>query len=234
ERVQSRQRSGKPKQADGAGEEEEGASRDGGDGPDVEREAHPPSVVRGPSESRRELPFFTKAMEANVASSARVNATSTVAVKLLTAPSSSNAAMPPVPISCAAIMRSASPGPRRMRTSPSASIATMKPSATGRNSVIADRPRQRGFLCGELRRDRLIDVEAVVYEVSPIVSGRYRTGHQARECGEYVAKPAGRNPDCVGREAGVQRQPPIERGPRPIDPRDNTLMKEAAPQARQR
>ena len=98
----------------------------------------PPIRIFG---SRPAVPFLTKAMEAKVARSARVNATSTAAGTPVTAPRSSNAAMPPVPISCAAIMRSASPGPRRMRTSPSASIARMKPRAAVRNSVIAERPR---------------------------------------------------------------------------------------------
>ena len=49
ERVQSRQRIGKAKQADGAGEKEERAGRDGDDRHDVEREAHPPSVDSGAS-----------------------------------------------------------------------------------------------------------------------------------------------------------------------------------------
>jgi hypothetical protein len=114
------------------------------------------------------LPFLTKAMEAKVASSATVNATSTAAGTPVTAPSSSNAAIPPVPISCAAIMRSASPGPRRMRSSPKASIARMTPRAAVRNSVMAERPRQHRFLRGQLRRDRLLDVEAVIDDVSTL------------------------------------------------------------------
>ena len=44
QRVQPRERIGEAQQADGAGEEEEGAGRDGDDGQDVERDAHAPSV----------------------------------------------------------------------------------------------------------------------------------------------------------------------------------------------
>ena len=53
ERVQSRQRIGEAKQADGAGEKKERARRDGDNRHDVERQAHPPSVDSAPSASRR-------------------------------------------------------------------------------------------------------------------------------------------------------------------------------------
>src|SRR5499426_1300942 len=156
--MQSRQRIGEAEQADGAGEKEECAQRDGGDRQDVEREAHSPSVDTEPSASRRAVPFLTNAMEAKVARRASVNATSIAAGTPVTVPRSSNAAMPPVPISCAAIMRSASPGPRRMRTRPSASMARMKPRAAVRNSVIAEYPRQRPLLGRQLRHHWLVDV----------------------------------------------------------------------------
>ena len=76
--VQSRQRIGETEQPDGAREKEEGARRDGGDRHDVERKAHPPSFGSRLS-PRMALPFLTKAMEAKVASSATVSATSTAA-----------------------------------------------------------------------------------------------------------------------------------------------------------
>ena len=41
---------------------------------------------------------------------------------------------------------------------------------------MAKHPRQRRFLCGQLRHHRLVDVEAVVHEPSALVSGRHRAG----------------------------------------------------------
>src|SRR5262249_48307331 len=140
ERMQSRQRIGEAQQADSARKEEERASRDGDDRDDIEHDSHPPSPEAAPSVPRPESPFLTNAMEANVARSANVKATSTAALTSATAPSRSNTAMPPVPISWAAIMRSTSAGPRRTRTKPSASIAKMKPREAVRNSVITERP----------------------------------------------------------------------------------------------
>ena len=61
---------------------------------------------------------FTKAIDANAASSASVSDTSTTEPSPVAAPPSSSAAMPPLPSSCAAIIRSASPGPRSTRTRP--------------------------------------------------------------------------------------------------------------------
>src|SRR4029077_11919194 len=172
QRVQSRQHVGKAKQADRACEKEESAGRDGGNRHDVKRETHALSSEPGPSVSKRDIAFLTNAMEANVARSARVNATSIAAGTPLSAPSSSNAAMPPLPISCAAMIRSASPGPRRTRTSPTARTARTKPSAAVRNSVITDGPQQRGFLRSQLRYDRLTDIDAVIDKGSIVISGR--------------------------------------------------------------
>src|SRR5262249_1079492 len=184
--VQARQRIGKTEQTDSAGQKEERARGDGGDRHDVEHDAHHPSVSSEPSASRAEAPFLTKAIEAKVASSASVSATSTAAGTPVTAPSRSSAAMPPVPTSCVAIMRSASPGPRRTRTSPSASIARIKPRATIRNSLIAEHPGQRRLLRGELLHHRLADVKAVVHELSVIVSGWHCPRQQTRQRGERV------------------------------------------------
>src|SRR6516225_2858486 len=162
-------------------------------------------------------------MDANVARRASVSATSTAAGTSVTAPRSRNVAMPPVPISCAAIMRSASPGPRRMRTSPSANIARMKAREAVRNSVIAERPRQRRFFRGQLRRHRLVYVQAVIHELSIVFSGRYRTGQQARQRGEHVTSHAGWKVDRVDNETWSQRQPWIESAPRDIRPSDDGL-----------
>src|SRR5262249_17825293 len=155
ERVQSRQRIGETEQADGAGKKEKRSRRDGGDRHDVECQAHSPSVDSEASATMRAVPFLTNAIEAKVASSARLKATSAAAGSSVTAPSSSNAAIPPVPINCAAIIRSASPGPRRIRTSPSDNINKMKPRAAVRNSVIPKCPRQCRLLHRQLCCDRL-------------------------------------------------------------------------------
>ena len=154
QRVQARERIRKAQQPDGAGEKEE-RTRDN-------RDHRPQCRVRGSSSRPRcgdRSPSvcascaFTKAKEANAASSASVNATSIVAASPVAAPSSSTTAMPPVPSNCAAIMRSASPGPRRMRTSPSATIARMNAAAPSRNSAMApsgdQRPGQQAFLLPE-------------------------------------------------------------------------------------
>ena len=101
-----------------------------------------------------------------------MSATSTVSTPLA-APSSSSTAMPPVPSSCAAIMRSASPGPRRIRTSPSATIKSTKPAAPIRNS--AKRPpgsralAHSALLGRELLRDRLRRIEAVVEDARGVL-----------------------------------------------------------------
>ncbi len=82
----------------------------------IDRSPGPP-VASGAS-GERGVPFLTNAIAANVVRSASVRATSTVAGASMAAPSNSRDAMPPVPSSWAAIMRSASPGPRRMRRGP--------------------------------------------------------------------------------------------------------------------
>src|SRR5262249_36328321 len=176
---------------------------------DVEYDAHSASVDCGTS--RREAPFLTKAMAAKAASSASVKATSTAAGTLVTAPTSSRAAIPALPINCAAIMRSASPGPRRMRTSPRLSITRMKPSAAVRNSVSVERPRQRRLFRGQLRRDRLRDVEAVIHEGAIVAADRHGPGQQAGQRREYVARIAGRKADRICHESRIQRQAGMER-----------------------
>src|SRR5580704_15316799 len=80
ERVQTRQCVGKAKQANGAGQKKERTRRYCRNRHHVACEAHLfSSVDRGPSVSRMESPFLTNAMDANVARSAKVNATSTAA-----------------------------------------------------------------------------------------------------------------------------------------------------------
>ena len=129
---------------------------------------------------------MTNAMDAKVASSASINATSTAAGTPVTVPSSSKTAMPAVPISCAAIIRSASVGPRKIETSPSPSIARIKPTAAVRNSVIVEGPNQRRFLRGKFGNDRLLDVKTVIDELPVLLPGWHSARQQAGECREHV------------------------------------------------
>src|SRR5512134_3201253 len=137
--MQPRECVGKTQQPDGAGEKEERAGGNGDDGEKIE-EAHPRSPASSAGVS---VALLKNATEAKAASSASVRATSTVEPTPVAAPSRSSTAMPPVPKSCAAIMRSASPGPRRIRTSPSATIRSTKPAAASRNSAMT-LPRHQG------------------------------------------------------------------------------------------
>ena len=124
QRVQPRERVRKAQQAQRPGEEEDRAGDDGDDA--TRRPAGRSSAFRPRRSSdapRRRTPSrtrWTRTPPAARASAPRRRSASTP----VAAPSSSSAAMPPVPSSCAAIMRSASSGPRRMRASPSATIAS--------------------------------------------------------------------------------------------------------------
>src|SRR6476659_9705792 len=115
--MQACQRVGEAQQSDGPRHEEEGPGGDRGDGKGVKCDIHLQSVASA-FEDAASADFLTKATEAKLASSASIKATSTIAVIRVAATASSNTAAPPVPSSCAAIMRSASVGPRRIRTNP--------------------------------------------------------------------------------------------------------------------
>src|SRR5262249_56894894 len=131
QRVQTRQRVGEAQQSDAAGEEKENARRDGHNGDDVEKKTHPLPFSLSASDIGR-VALLTKATEAKAASSARLSATSTAAGTRSAELARSRTATPPVPISCADIMRSASSGPRTMRTNPNAMIMTQKHAAPAR------------------------------------------------------------------------------------------------------
>src|SRR5262249_11089356 len=137
QRVQTRQRVGEAQQSDAAGEEKENARRDGHNGEDVEKKAHPLPFSLSASDIGR-VALLTKATEAKAASSARLSATPTAAATRWAAPAKSRTAPPPVPISCADIIRSASSGPRTMRTNPNARVMSKKPAAAIRKSFIDD------------------------------------------------------------------------------------------------
>ena len=118
ERMQSRQRIGKAKQPDGAGEKEESAGRDGGDRHDVECECS--SALRRSGTIRLQAggPLLDEGNGGERGKECEGQCDVDCCGHATHRAKQSNAAMPPVPINCAAIMRSASPGPRRTRTSP--------------------------------------------------------------------------------------------------------------------
>ena len=144
--------------------------------------------------------------------------------------------MPPVPTSCAAIMRSASVGPCRMRTRPSATIASTKPAARSRKSAMrawtSECLQQHGFLRGQLRRHRLADVEAM--DEQGRRSRRSRTGSVPGSRlvivqNAFRVGPAGQLRP-IGHEARPQRQSRIERAPCDVDAGANGLAQESAAQ----
>src|ERR1700749_1770231 len=165
-------------------------------------------------------------MDAKVARSATVKATSAAAGTPVTVPSSSKAAIPPVPINCAAIMRSVSPGPRRIDTSPSASITRMNPTAAVRNSVIVERSNQGRFLCDKLGDDGLFDVEAVIDKLPVFLSGWHRARQQAGECCEHVTTHPGRKTGRVGDKSRAEGQPGIERASCNVGPGNDGVIQE--------
>src|SRR5262249_25429567 len=175
ERVQPGHGVREAQQADRAREKEERADGHGHDGEKADRGGHAPRAPLSGASGERGLPFLTKAMAANVASSASVSATSAVAPAPAAVPSSSRPAMPPVPSSWAAIIRSALPGPRSTRISPSATMARTNPDAASRNSVIARRSAQRAgqhrLLRGELCDHRLLHVDTVVEQRTAGLAG---------------------------------------------------------------
>src|SRR5262249_1234844 len=145
-----------------AGEKEERARRDCHHGEDVAREAHRLSAASASFGGAPGAPT-TKATDANAARRASASATSTTAAVRVAAETGRSGAMPAVPGAGAAMRRSTSPGPRRMRSSPSAAMSTTNPAAPRRNSAIvtglAQGLAQQGFFDGELFRRRARDVE---------------------------------------------------------------------------
>src|SRR5262249_10066053 len=134
QRVQTRERVRETQQPDRARHEEESAGEDRQNGESIERGVHrwSASPVRMVARVCEPDAPPTKATDANAESNASINATSTADGVAVATASRSNTAPPPVPMSCAAIMRSASAGPSRMRSSPSATIASTKPAAPNR------------------------------------------------------------------------------------------------------
>src|SRR5262249_11717065 len=196
---------------------EERADGHGHDGEEVDRGGHAPLAPLSGASGERGLPFLTKAMAANVASSASVSATSAVAPAPAAVPSSSQPAMPPVPRSSAAITRPALPGPRSTRIIPSATMARTTPDAASRNSVITRRSAQRAvqhrLLRGELCDHRLLHVQTVVEQRTAVLAGGNAARQQARQGGEHVAHRAPREAHRRSPQAGPHRPTTHERGP---------------------
>ena len=145
--------------------------------------------------------------------------------------------MPPVPSSCAAIMRSASPGPRSMRsqtrrhhrqhdhgarragTQPSAPPGRRASAAPGRASSAPAARRPAGRRRGSDRRARRSSSPHGTVPGSRLVS----------VVNTLRAAPGGKPADRR-HEPGAQRQARIERAPRDIDPGDDGLPQEAQQQ----
>ena len=127
---------------------------------------------------------------------------------LVAAASRSSTATPPVPSSCAAIMRSASPGPRRMRNKPSATITSTKPAAPKENQPCGSLTPKARARTGPPRlpaaRHRLLDVEAVDNDAAiAIRADRKRARQQAGDRAERVARQARRETRRTDDEPGL-------------------------------
>ena len=131
--------------------------------------------------------------------------------------------MPPVPSSCAAIIRSARPGPRSTRTSPSATISTTKAAVHNRNSAMApprnQRPGTGRSSAASCSTTGCRDVEAVVLDHVVSLVGRHRAGHQAGDQLEGIARRAARQIDRTVDETRRSGMPRRERAARDVDRR---------------
>ncbi len=236
QRMQPRERIGKAQQPSGAGEKKDGAGGDRDHRPQVENEAHLSSSCTESSSVGADC-ALTKAKLANAASNASVKATSIVAASPVAVPARSRLAMPPVPSSWAAIMRSASPGPRRMRTSPSATIASKKIAAASRKSVMAppcdECPGEQFLLLPQFFDHWLRGVEAVIDQRVVGCIGRHRARQEAGDGGESVARQTGRKIERAIDEARTQRQARVERTAGDIDPGQHRFPDEVRQQREQ-
>src|SRR5580704_16925146 len=156
--MQTGQRVGEAQQPHRASEKEKGASGNRDDTEDVENETHPPSACWGSSASGGAA-LITKATEAKAARRASPRATSSTPRTPVAAATSRSEVIPPVPRSCAAIMRSAFEGPPRMRTRPTATVNRMKPAAASRKSVMAERPDKHSLFLGQIGGNWLAGIE---------------------------------------------------------------------------
>ena len=146
--------------------------------------------------------------------------------------------MPPEPSNCAAIIRSASVGPRKMRSKPNATIASTKPEATNRKSpkvLLPSRRRHEHCLVfSELRCHRLVSIKAVDEERAAFV---YACGKRPRKQTRHRAHRAsscpGGNTHPTGHKARSQRQSRVQRPPRDIRSGNDGLAQEARECAQQ-
>src|SRR5580704_10687093 len=130
--MQTGQRVGEAQQPHRASEKEKGASGNRDDTEDVENETHPPSACWGSSASGGAA-LITKATEAKAARRASPRATSSTPRTPVAEATSRSEVIPPVPRSCAAIMRWRSKVRRECVRDPTATAASRK-------SVMAERP----------------------------------------------------------------------------------------------
>ena len=143
--------------------------------------------------------------------------------------------IPPVPRSCAAIMRSAFEGPPRTRTRPSATVNRMKPAAASRYSVMAECPHEQDLFFGQIGCDRLVDVEAVDKECAVLVNpGWQRSRQQTGQGAERAPRTARGQPQRIGDEARTQRQIWIEGTPRNVRSGNHRLTDKAQSERRKK
>ncbi len=205
--VQARQRIGESQQSDGAGEKEECASDDGDrrstdsrtrligrpaarGSPGARRRASPSR------KRRRRTPPAARASRRRRASRPRRSPR----------PAAAPPRCRPCRSNCAAIMRSASAGPRRTRTRPSATIARMNAAAPSRNSVMALARRPAPWPAAappsaSCSTTGAVIVEAVVDEHALGLAGWHGARQEAGDRREGVARKPRREGQRAGDEA---------------------------------
>ena len=227
QRVQARQRIGKAQQADRAGEKEEGAGRDRDDRQDVERDAHPPSVVSGASRSQREAPSSRRRSRRKRRAAPERSATSNRGHPGHRCPQQQcrNAA------GADQLRRHHAVGVRRpAQDSDQAQCHHRQHEAGSRDHELShrlpspQRSRQQFLLHGQLRHHRLIDIEAVNDECAVSSSPDGSVPGTKLVLGEERSlRAARREVRPIDHEPRPQRQPRIKCAPCDIYPRCNGL-----------
>ena len=130
--------------------------------------------------------------------------------------------MPPLPRSCAAIIRSAFRGPAKMRKSPIATNASRTAAAPKKKSriesTVSQSARKSGFIFLHLPGVRLVDIEGMQNDL-PVCFFRHgqRTGHEAARREEKFAPPSARDAAGAGDKSRAERQPRVQRSNRDVD-----------------
>src|SRR5271166_3883914 len=222
--MQARERIGEAQEPDRAGKKEKRACSDRGEGEKVEGQTHPSSA--SDDFGSPALALLTKAIEAKAARSARPSATSSTPATVVADAISRSEAMPPVPRSWTAIIRSKSPGPLSTRMSPAATVSRIKPAATRSTSFIAERSHEEKLLVGEILCNGLSDIEAVNEERVRVRPDRQRARHEARERAESVSGVPRRQTQRRRHESWAQVQLRTQGASRDVEPRYDRAAEE--------